>query len=170
VQALIVKRKFRLVRQRSNNNYKASMNTKCNVRVLLVDDEVSFLSGLSQHLEEGGLKVCTQTHTKEAIETLQRQDVDAIILDLAMPELDGLETLKLMKDVQPEAEIIILNDVGTVRSSGDAIESGVDYCFKRPLNLKTVPEKISKFLGKRVLVLQKGSRQKVGKILRRVWL
>jgi DNA-binding NtrC family response regulator len=146
------------------------MNTTCNARVLLVDDEVSFLNGLSQHLEEGGLKVCTQTSTKEALETLQRQDVDAIILELAMPELDGLETLKLIKDVQPEAEIIILSDIGTVRSSGDAIESGVDYCFKRPLNLKTVPEKTSNFLGKRVLVLQKGSRQKVGKILRRVWL
>jgi len=146
------------------------MNTTCNARVLLVDDEVLFLRGLSQHLEQSGLKVCTQTRTKEALETLQRQEFDAIILDLAMPELDGLETLKLMKDVQPEVEIIILSGVGTVRLSGDGVESGIDYCFKRPINLETVPEKISKLLGKRVLILQKGSQQKVGKILRRVWL
>lgn len=146
------------------------MNTRFKARVLLVDDEVAFLGSLSQHLEEGGLKVCTPTRTKEAIETLKDQKFAAIILELAMPGFNGLETLWRIKAVHPEAELIILNGLGTTQSGINTLKPGTEDFFEGPIHLKSLPDKIHKCQEKRVLVLQKRSQQEVGKILQRIWL
>ena len=146
------------------------MNTMFNARVLLVDDEIVFLSGLTQQLEAGGLRVCSLTRTKEAIEAVKDQDFDAIILDLALPALDGIETLRQIKTVQPESEVIFLNGIGSARSEVGSMEHGIEDFFERPVNLDKLPERIHNCLEKRVLILQKRSQQEVGKILQRIWL
>ena len=146
------------------------MNTMINARVLLVDDEIAFLGGLTQELEAGGLSVCSRTRTKEAIEAAKDQDFDAIILDLALPALDGIETLRQIKAVQPDSEIIFLNDIGSARSELGAMESGTEDFFEKPVDLNKLPERIHDCLEKRVLILQKKSQQEVVKILQRIWL
>lgn len=146
------------------------MNTMFNARVLLVDDEIAFLGGLTQQLQAGGLRVCCRTGTKEAIEAAKDQDFDAIILDLSLPALDGIETLRQIKTVQPESEIIFLNPVGSGRSELGAKEPGAEEFFDKPVDLNKLPERINNILGKRVLILQKRSQQEVGKILQRIWL
>ena len=146
------------------------MNTMFNARVLLVDDEIAFLDGLTQQLEAGGLRVCSRTRTKEAVEAAKDKDFDAIILDLALPALDGIETLRQIKTVQPESEIIFLNGIGSARSEVGAMESEAEDFFEKPVDLNKLPEKTHNCLKKRVLILQKRSQQEVGKILQRIWL
>ncbi len=141
-----------------------------NARVLLVDDEIAFLGGLTQQLEAGGLRVCSLTRTKEAIEAANDQDFDVIILDLALPALDGIETLRQIKTVQPELEIIFLNGIGSTRSESGAMEPEAEDFFEKSVNLDKLPERIHNCLEKRVLILQKRSQQEVGKILQRIWL
>ena len=146
------------------------MNTMFNARVLLVDDEIAFLGGLTQQLEAGGLRICSRTRTKEAIEAAKDQDFDAIILDLALPGFDGIETLRQIKTVQPESEIIFLNCIASARSKAGAMEPEAEDFFEKPVNMNKLPGKIHNCLKKRVLILQKRSQQEAGKILQRIWL
>ena len=145
------------------------MSTMFNARVLLVDDEIAFLGGLTQQLEAGGLRVCSRTQTKDAIEAAKDQDFDAIILDLALPELDGIEMLRQIKTAQPESEIIFLNGISSAQSDG-AMEPGAEDFSEKPVNLNKLPERIHNYLEKRVLILQKRSQQEVGKTLQCIWL
>jgi len=65
-------------------------------RILLVDDEVKFISALSERLKDRGFEVATAKDGYEAIEKVTKEKFDVIFLDLAMPGIDGIETLKLM--------------------------------------------------------------------------
>ena len=75
-----------------------NMAEKVDANVLLVDDEEQFLDVLKQRLETRGLHVNSVTSGEEAIDRVQDKDFDAIVVDLAMPGIDGIETLKRIKE------------------------------------------------------------------------
>ena len=66
-------------------------------KVLLVDDEMDFLSIMSERMKHRGMNVSTAASAKEAIQMAGKESFDAIILDLQMPEMDGLEALRVLK-------------------------------------------------------------------------
>lgn len=146
------------------------MNTMFNARVLLVDDEVAFLSGLVHHLVMVGLEVCTLTRTKEAVESFREQNIDVIIIDLAMPGFDGLETLRRIKTAQPEAEVIILLGLKAVGCETEYVNPGIKDLLENLIFLKSLPKQIDEYQEKRIIILQKQSLKEVGDILQRVWL
>jgi CheY-like chemotaxis protein len=82
--------------------------------VLLVDDEEQFLKVLSKRLEGRGMKVDTSTSGEDALNRVQGKEFDAIILDLAMPGMSGIETLKRIRSENPDVQIIMLTGHGTV--------------------------------------------------------
>ena len=73
------------------------MTEELKAKVLLVDDEEDFLSTLAERLQARGLEVNTATSGEQAVAKTEEQRYDLIILDLAMPGMDGIETLKLIK-------------------------------------------------------------------------
>jgi len=93
------------------------MTEELKARVLLVDDEEDFLKTLAERLQTRGLKVSTATSGDNALASIEGQEYDLIVLDLAMPGIDGLETLKRIKAKQPEAEIIMLSGQGSIKTS-----------------------------------------------------
>ena len=97
------------------------MEEELKAKVLLVDDEVDFLTTLAERLEARGLKVNTAVSGEDAVTKVDNQSFDLIILDLAMPGIDGLETLKRIKAKQPEAEIIMLSGQGSIKTSIEAM-------------------------------------------------
>jgi len=70
-------------------------------RVLLVDDEVEFLEALAERMGARGLEVLTATTGADAVALARSGTFDAVVLDLAMPGLDGLETLSLLLGDHP---------------------------------------------------------------------
>lgn len=142
------------------------MEKELNARVLLVDDEVDFIEGLSQRLEVRGLKVTTATGGEEAVRIVDRQEFDAIILDLAMPGMDGLETLKRIRAHHPDAEIIMLTGHGSIKSGIEAIKLGAEDFLEKPVDIKSLLQKISEAKAKRVLILQKQSLAEIEHILK----
>ena len=84
-------------------------------RVLLVDDEASFLEILAERMRARGLDVTCATSGTEAIRLAQEETYDAVVLDLAMPGLDGLETLRRLRVMQPDWQYRDVV-VGTVKS------------------------------------------------------
>ena len=142
------------------------MTNSLNTRVLIVDDEEDFLALLAKRLETRNLKVSKATRGEEAVEMVKQQDFDAIILDLSMPGMDGLETLQQIKNDHPEAEVIILTGHGTIQAGIEAMKLGADDFLEKPVDISVLMEKIKDAKEKHVLILQKQSKEEIKNILK----
>ena len=142
------------------------MEEKLEAKVLLVDDEEEFCNMLSERLETRGLKVNAVLSGEEAVNRVEKQNFDAIILDLAMPGIDGLETLRRIKEKRPDLEILMLTGHGTVKSSIEAMKLGAEDFLEKPVDMNVLLEKIDEAKHKRMLILEKKSRQEVEEILK----
>jgi len=100
-------------------------------RVLLVDDETEFLETLVKRLKKRKLDVSSAESGKEALERLQQDPVDVVVLDVRMPDMDGLETLKEIKRIKPGVEVIMLTGHANVEVAIQGMELGAfDYLMK----------------------------------------
>lgn len=141
------------------------MTKELKAKVLLVDDEVDFLKILAERLESRGLKVTTVTRGEDAVAKVENEGFDLIILDLSMPGIDGLETLKRIKAKQPDAEIIMLTGQASIRTGIDAMKLGAEDFLQKPVNISKLMDKISEAKNKRMLILQSKNIMEIEKIL-----
>lgn len=142
------------------------MVKKIEASVLLVDDEEQFLGTLSQRLETRGLKVDAVTSGEEALKQVEDHNFDAIVVDLAMPGIDGIETLKRLKEKRPDLEIIMLTGHATVKSGIEAMKLGAEDFLEKPVDLNELLEKIGEDKNKRMLVVEKGRQEEIKKIIK----
>lgn len=138
---------------------------KLAANVLLIDDEEQFLEVLGDRLETRGLKVNTVTSGEDALTLIDDKNYDAIILDLAMPGIDGIETLKLLKEKNPDLEIIMLTGHATVQKGIEAMKLGAEDFLEKPVELSVLLERISEAKNKRILILEKKSQDAIKKII-----
>ncbi len=104
---------------------------KVPTKVLVVDDEKDFIEMLSLRLNESGEKVAGVYSGKECLETLEKEDIDVVILDIKMPGMDGMETLKEIKKRFPLVEVIMLTGHGTIETAVEGMKLGAyDYLLK----------------------------------------
>ncbi|TKB27487.1 response regulator [Desulfopila sp. IMCC35006] len=134
-------------------------------KVLLVDDEELFLTTLAKRLEVRGMQVSTVTRGKDAVAMVDKQAFDLVVLDLSMPGMDGLETLKQIKAKQPDAEIIILTGEGSIRTGIEAMKAGAEDFLQKPVNIVELVNKISEAKDKRMHILQNKSVKDIEQIL-----
>ena len=111
--------------------------------LLLVDDEVSFVEILAKRLTLREFNISTAHSGAEALERLETDpDIDVVILDLVMPDMDGIETMKRIKQKRPLVEVIMLSGVATVESAIEGMELGAfDYLLKSS-GIDTLIEKV----------------------------
>jgi len=115
---------------------------KIPVRILLVDDEKDFVEMLSLRLIETGEKVKEAYNGKECLDILEQTDIDVIILDIKMPGMDGIETLREIKRRHPLVEVILLTGHGAVETAVDGMKLGAfDYLLK-PSDFEDLLDKI----------------------------
>jgi len=143
-----------------------NMEEKLEAKVLLVDDEEEFCNMLSERLETRGMKVNAVLSGEDAVKRVEDQNFDAIILDLAMPGIDGIETLRRIKEMRPDLEILMLTGHGTVKSGIEAMKLGAEDFLEKPVDMKVLMEKISEAKHKRMLILEKRSQEEVESIIR----
>ncbi|MEK6197369.1 MAG: response regulator [Desulfobacterales bacterium] len=134
--------------------------------VLLIDDEQQFLKVLEERLETRGLKVNTATSGEDALTLIDDRNFDAIVLDLAMPGIDGIETLRLLKEKNPDLEIIMLTGHATVQKGIEAMKLGAEDFLEKPVDLSILLERISEAKNKRILILEKKSQEAIKKIIK----
>jgi len=137
-------------------------------KVLLVDDEEDFLEVLSERMTNRGIEVSTATSATEAIRIAENESFDAIIVDLMMPEMDGLEALKLIKEKKPESQVILLTGHATVDKGIEAMKLGAMDFLEKPADLSQLTEKIKKAHAKKMIIVEKQIEEKVKKIMRTV--
>ena len=115
---------------------------KIPIEILLVDDERDFVEMLSLRLEEEGHRVRPAYSGEEALESLAEAEPDVVILDIRMPGMDGIETLKAIKAKHPVVEIILLTGHGAVETAVEGLKSGAfDYLLK-PANFEELIMKL----------------------------
>jgi DNA-binding NtrC family response regulator len=142
------------------------MSEEIKANILLVDDEEEFLKVLSQRLEGRGMKVDTSTTGEAAIEKAKAKGFDAIVLDLAMPGVDGMETLKRIKSENPDLQIIMLTGHASVDKGVEAIKEGAVDFMEKPVDLNKLLKKIEEAKNKRVLIVEKEHEEKIKEILK----
>ena len=95
-----------------------------NIKVLLVDDEREFVDVPAQRLETRSFAVSTALSGKEAPERITEGEVDVVILDVVMPGMNGIETLREIKYIKPLIEVIMLTGHATVETAIEGMKFG----------------------------------------------
>jgi len=104
---------------------------KIPTRVLIVDDERDFVEMLGLRLEENGERVTAAYSGRQCLQILEKKEIDVVILDILMPGMDGIATLKEIKRKHPLVEVIMLTGHGTTESAVDGMKLGAfDYLLK----------------------------------------
>jgi len=134
-------------------------------KVLLVDDEKDFLNIMSERMRTRGMEVSTAASAKEAIQMAEKESFDAIILDLQMPEMDGLEALKALKAKKPELQVILLTGHATVEKGIQAMKLGAMDLMEKPADLKALTEKIKKAQARKMIIVEKKTEEKIKNII-----
>ncbi len=102
-------------------------------RVLLVDDEARILNFLKYKLKASGYEVFTAHNGLEALEMVEAEEPDLMVLDLVMPEMSGFETLKRLRSFSP-VPVIILSARGSDADKIEGLELGADDYLPKPFN------------------------------------
>ncbi len=104
---------------------------KIPTKVLLVDDEKDFIEMLSLRLKEEGERITVAYSGLEGLDTLEKADIDVVILDIKMPGMDGIETLREIKKKYPLVEVIMLTGHGSTETAVEGMKLGAfDYLMK----------------------------------------
>ncbi len=136
-------------------------------KVLLVDDEVEFVEVLSDRLEARGLSVVKAHSGEQALEAAEGKVFDAIVLDMAMPGMDGIETLEGLLKINPVLQVILLTGKATLEQAAAAIRTGALDLLEKPADIDILVEKIEMAATKRWSMEEKRIEQKVADIMRK---
>ncbi|MBF0205022.1 MAG: response regulator [Desulfamplus sp.] len=112
--------------------------------IMLVDDEKDFVEVLSLRLKENGENVIAAYNGTECLENLDKnQQIDVIILDVKMPGMDGIETLKEIKNKAPLVEVIMLTGHGTIQTAIEGMKLGAFDFMLKPADFDALNEKLN---------------------------
>src|SRR5574342_829251 len=106
--------------------------------ILVVDDEESILASLTSILQDEGYEVTVAKDGTEALRIYTVEPPDLMLLDIWMPDLDGLETLRRIKELVPTAQVMMMSGHGSIETAVKAIKLGAYDYIEKPLSLENV--------------------------------
>jgi DNA-binding NtrC family response regulator len=128
------------------------MNT---IKVLLVDDEAEFSETLIKRMKKRNVDITGVRSGEEALQTLDQGPIDVVILDVRMPGMDGIETLRVLKKRHPLIEVIMLTGHASVEVAVQGMEFGAfDYLMK-PMQIDDLLYKIQDAHQQKIIQEQK---------------
>lgn len=135
------------------------------LKILLVDDEPDFLDVMAQRIENQGMHVSTAGSAAAALEILSTGGFDAIILDLMMPGMDGLQTLKAIKEKRPELQVILLTGSATIGKGIEAMKLGALDFLEKPADLDKLTGIIRKAKRRKIVLTRKKMEKQMKQII-----
>jgi len=128
--------------------------------VLLVDDEIEFLETLVKRIKKRNVNVHGAKSGEEALSFLEKKAVDVVVLDVRMPGLDGIETLRKLKKDHPLIEVIMLTGHASLEVAIEGMELGAfDYLMK-PVDIDDLLYKLQDAYKKKSIQIEKIQRMK----------
>ena len=112
--------------------------------ILCIDDEESIRVLLKAALEEAGYRVLTAEHGKHGLRLLEQEKVDLIVVDIFMPELDGMELIPLIRKTRPAIKMIAISGKSGLMDSLDTAKKlGAHDALKKPFSLQELLNAVS---------------------------
>ncbi|MBI3600503.1 MAG: response regulator [Nitrospinae bacterium] len=106
------------------------------IRILAVDDEVEVCSMVKLYLTKKGYQVFTANSGEDAIKIVKEERPHLVLLDIRMPGMGGIETLKQIKEADKEIGVIMVTAVKDEETAKEALKLGADDYITKPMNLK----------------------------------
>ncbi|MEM0006843.1 MAG: response regulator [Candidatus Bathyarchaeia archaeon] len=120
-----------------------------NARILVVDDDENIRKVLTTILEEEGYIVDEAENAKKAIEKTKRKVYNLALIDIRLPDMEGIELLTRMKDTVPRMRKIIITGYPTLQNAIEAVNRGADAYILKPFDmdkvLATIKEQLRKY-------------------------
>jgi len=110
--------------------------------ILLIDDDEFILSMMQGLLETAGFTVLPTADGPQGIEIYQRRNPAAVVLDLGLPSMDGLQVLKRIKQIDPEAKVIVVTGYASEAAAYTARIMGASQFIAKPFTRQVLVEKI----------------------------
>ena len=114
--------------------------------ILIVDDEESILTSLSSILQDEGYEVAVAKNGAEALRVYTMDPPDLMLLDIWMPEMDGMETLRRVRELVPMAQVMMMSGHGSIETAVKAIKLGAYDYIEKPLSLENVTLRVKNAL------------------------
>ncbi len=119
-----------------------------NARLLVIDDEAMVRDSLVAYLEDSGYEIVSAESGLQGLELLKQQVFDLVLCDLRMPQLDGLDVLKRIKDISPNTPFIVVSGAGVMNDVVQALRLGAsDYLVKPIIDMAVLDHSIQKTLS-----------------------
>jgi CheY-like chemotaxis protein len=112
--------------------------------ILLADDDPDTLLVLRDRLESFGYPVTTVSNGLEAVEAVRRVDYSGVIMDIKMPDMDGLEALRAIKRLRPEMPVIMITSIR--EKVMDALAQGAEACLLKPVDPDRLREALDRWV------------------------
>ncbi|MGD9008253.1 MAG: response regulator [Desulfobacteraceae bacterium] len=123
-------------------------------RILLIDDEEAILRVMSMSLRSDGHDVMTALSGEEGIKVFQEASPDLVLTDIKMPGMDGIGVLKNVKQIQPDAEVIIITGHGDIDNAIEALKFGASDFINKPVRDDVLTVAIERAEEKRTIKSQ----------------
>ncbi len=138
-----------------------------NAKVLIVDDETEFSAVIAERLQARGFAVDTAESGPDGIAKIKETAYDAIILDLAMPGMDGIETLQEMLKIDQTLQIILLTGHATLQKGIEAVKLGASDFLEKPADIDALVGKVNEAQQKRIASFQENLEKKMSDIMKK---
>ncbi|HSL17208.1 MAG TPA: SLC13 family permease [Methylomirabilota bacterium] len=125
------------------------------LRVLIVDDEDRFRESLSKQLEMRGFEVFDASNGEDAIKIVRHDNPEVVILDQKMPGMDGIQTLKELKRIRPEVQIIMHTGHGSIESARLTGKHDVFSYLEKPSSIDEIVDTVKRAAEERVYAMAK---------------
>lgn len=119
--------------------------------LLIIDDEPNILETLSDIFKEEGFKVHATTTGGKALEIIQKEPINVALIDIRLPDIDGMELLHQIKKERPNVIGIIITGNATLQSAIGALKDNADGYFQKPIKIEDMIFKINNLLEKQAL-------------------
>jgi DNA-binding NtrC family response regulator len=134
-------------------------------KVLLVDDEEEFVETLAERMRNRGMDVATSNSGGEALELVDKEPYDVVVLDLQMPGMDGIEVLERIKQRQPDIQVVLLTGHATVEKGVEAMKHGALEFLEKPIDLSTLSEIIHQAKAEKMILVEQDTEERIREIL-----
>src|ERR1700709_875498 len=128
------------------------MSAKRKKRVLAIDDEPSMTEWLKILLEHAGYEVRTALIGTRGEEIFRTWHPDAVVTDMMLPDVDGIELVRKFKQLDPEAEVIVVTGQGNIPRSVEAVKAGAFDFLEKPVDAERLLDKLEKAMKQKNLL------------------
>ena len=139
-------------------------------RILLVDDETPFRTALKRQLAVRGYEILDVDNGEDAIKAVRHESPEVVVLDQKMPKVDGIQTLKEIKKIRPEVQVIMLTGHGSIESARMTGKYDVFKYLPKPCPVEELVNYIEAARQERVYALARHEIPEVKRTSLRSWL